>query len=331
MNVGFFVRHFTERGTEIAIYDYAHYNETILNNKSIIICFTERKMRELNFPTTRHSFEKFNTRFPIIEIGDIQEMKTIIEKYHLSFFYTLTYGGKNDCYDFKNKELWGGCKTIKHCVFYLNDPEGDFYIGIADFLNKKCQTNYPIIEHIVEFHETDENLRKELMIPENAIVLGRHGGMDEFNIPMTHAAIREYVQNNDDIYFLFMNTTRFYHHPRIIHLDRSVDKTYKAKFINTCDAMIHAREMGEIFPMSIAEFSIKNKPVITSPTGETGHIDILGEKAIIYTSKEELLDVFKNIKIKINSRQDWNAHQLYTPEYIMNKFKYLIFDNLNNQ
>ena len=57
MNVGFFVRHFTERGTEIAIYDYAHYNETILNNKSIIICFTERKMRELKFPTMRHSFE----------------------------------------------------------------------------------------------------------------------------------------------------------------------------------------------------------------------------------------------------------------------------------
>ena len=27
MNVGFFVRHFTERGTEIAIYDYADNNE----------------------------------------------------------------------------------------------------------------------------------------------------------------------------------------------------------------------------------------------------------------------------------------------------------------
>ncbi len=27
MNVTFFVRHFSERGTEVAIYDYAKYNE----------------------------------------------------------------------------------------------------------------------------------------------------------------------------------------------------------------------------------------------------------------------------------------------------------------
>ena len=36
-NIGFFIRHFTERGTEVAIYDYAHYNEKILNNKSFIM------------------------------------------------------------------------------------------------------------------------------------------------------------------------------------------------------------------------------------------------------------------------------------------------------
>ena len=31
MNIGFFVRHFTERGTEVTIYDYAKYNEEILH------------------------------------------------------------------------------------------------------------------------------------------------------------------------------------------------------------------------------------------------------------------------------------------------------------
>ena len=34
MNIGFFVRHFNERGTEVASYDYAQYNELLLNNKS---------------------------------------------------------------------------------------------------------------------------------------------------------------------------------------------------------------------------------------------------------------------------------------------------------
>ena len=37
--VAFFVRHFTERGTEISTYNYAHFNEKILGNKSIIIAY----------------------------------------------------------------------------------------------------------------------------------------------------------------------------------------------------------------------------------------------------------------------------------------------------
>ena len=41
-----------------------------------------------------------------------------------------------------------------------------------------------------------------------------------------------------------------------------MDLNYKVKFINTCDAMIHARAMGETFGLAVAEFSKKNKPVI---------------------------------------------------------------------
>ena len=86
MNVGFFVRHFTERGTEVAIYDYAKNNEDILNNRSYIICFTEDAQIIHNLLTERYSYDKFNKRFEIIEIQDINEMKTIIHKYNLSFF-----------------------------------------------------------------------------------------------------------------------------------------------------------------------------------------------------------------------------------------------------
>ena len=37
MNIAFFVRQFTERGTEVAIYDYAKYNKHILNNNSKLL------------------------------------------------------------------------------------------------------------------------------------------------------------------------------------------------------------------------------------------------------------------------------------------------------
>lgn len=326
MNIGFFVRHFTERGTEVAIYDYAKYNEEILNNKSYIICFTRETQHRLNFPTERHSYDKFNERFQIIEIQDITDLTLIIKCCNLSFFYTLTYGGDNDIYQFNNKNIWNNCKTIKHCVFETNYSEGDFYISISDFLNSKFNTNIPVIPHIVDLPINNENLRTELGISTDAIVFGRYGGFNEFNITMTHNAIKKYINTNKNCYFLFMNTAQFYEHPRIIYLEKNLDLNFKVKFINTCDAMIHAREVGETFGLSIAEFSIKNKPIITCKCGDLEHIKILGNKAIIYISTDELINIFKNIKLIINSINDWNAYKFYSPKNIMSLFQKYIFE-----
>lgn len=325
MNIGFFTRHFTERGTEVAIYDYAKYNEEILNNKSYIICFNVETQRKHNFPLERHSYEKFNKRFEIIEINDIYDMKIIIEKYNLSFFYTITYGGGNDIYQFNDKNIWNNCKTIKHCVFDTTYPESDFYISISTMLNQKYNTNIPVIPHIVDLPICHDNLRSELFIPQDSIVFGRYGGITEFNIHITHEAIIKYLDLDPNCYFLFMNTAIFYEHPRIIYLDKNVDLNFKVKFINTCHAMIHARQMGETFGLAIAEFSSKNKPIITCVCGDLEHIKILDDRAIIYDSEEELIKIFKNIKYIINSRNDWNAYKSYSPIFIMNLFKKYIF------
>ena len=330
MKVGFFVRHFTERGTEVAVYDYAKYNEEILHNQSVIICFTEKTQARINFPTERYSYEKFKARFTIIEINDIADMQNIIKEHNLDIFYTQTYGGYGDIYQFKNKQIWGTCKTIKHCVFDTNAPESDFYISISATLNTRFNTNIPVIPYIVDLPSSDENLRKELQIPDTAVVFGRYGGETEFNIGMAHEAIKQHVEADNNAYFLLMNTNVFYTHPRVIYLDKNVDLVYKVKFINTCDAMIHARAMGETFGLSIAEFSIKNKPIITCPCGDIEHTHILGERAITYTSKEQLLDIFKNIITIKASRSDWNAYRKYSPEYVMGLFKSSIFDTLSN-
>jgi hypothetical protein len=325
MNIGFFVRHFTERGTEVAIYDYAKYNEEILHNKSYIICFTQEMQQKNNFPNERCSYDKFKNNFQIIEIQTIDDMKNIIKDLNLSFFYTLTGGGA-DIYQFNNKNIWGNCKTIKHCVFETNYPEGDFYISISHMLNCKNNTNIPVIPHIVRLPLNNENLKNELQIPQNSVVFGRYGGFNEFNVNIAHNAIIEYINSNKNCYFLFMNTKKFYEHPRIIYLDLNLDLNYKTKFINTCDAMIHARQMGETFGLSIAEFSSKNKPIITCKCGDLEHIRILEDKALLYNSKEELINIFRNIKIIKNTRCDWNAYKLYSPNYVMSLFRSYIFD-----
>ena len=336
-NIAFFVRHFTERGTEVAVYDYAKYNEEILHNKSYIICFTTQAQQKQNqncggFPLERISYKKFNDRFIIIEINDICEMSTVINNYKIDFFYTQTHGGGNDIYQFENKNIWNNCKTIKHCVFDTKFPESDFYLSISECLNIKNNTKCQVIPYIVDKQiNNNNNLRRELNIPADAIVIGRYGGLTEFNILDAHQAIQEFLElnnNNKNVYFLFMNTQIFYKHPKIIYLKKNINLTYKSKFINTCDVMIHARGEGETFGLSIAEFSIHNKPIITCPSGDLEHIKILGEKAILYKSKEELLYIFNNIIRLIKSRNDWNAYEYYSPSNIMKLFNNIFESNI---
>lgn len=328
LNVAFFIRHFTERGTEVSIYNYAKYNEVILGNKSFIVCFTPQKQQSIGFPMERFSHAKFSKRFPVMEIGEIDEMRNVIAEYDIDFFYTQTAGGGGDVYKFEDKSIWGKCKTIKHCVFDTNYPESDFYISIGQCLNDKYRTNFPVIRYIVENVEySRDNLRDELGITKDAIVLGRYGGMTEFNIRMAQEAIYLFLNNyiNDNVYFVFMNTHRFYDHPRIKYLDMTVDLVRKDKFINTCDAMIHARQMGETFGAAISEFSMKNKPIITCNSGDNEHLQILGEKAVVYQSRDHLIEILSNIRQIVSSRNDWNAYMEFSPENIMRKFHEVVF------
>ena len=324
--IAFFVRHFTERGTEVAIYDYAHYNEEILGNKSIIFCFTLNRMKELNFPTTRASYNKFKNRFDLFEIDHIYEMQQYIKEYNINIFYTLTYGSiEQSLYGFDNTELWSPCKTIKHCVFNTSGKESDYYCVISNYLNIRDKKNYPVLPHMISLPLISDNLRKSLNIPEDAIVFGGYGGEHNFSIQYVHETIYSIVQKNPNIYFLFANFNKFCtDHPNIIHLPTILNLTEKTKFINTCDAMIWARSDGEIMSVSQGEFSIMNKPIICTKIGELGHEYILKDKALWYASPQELFDILINFNRKEASLKDWNAYTDYTPEKVMTIFKNII-------
>lgn len=61
MKVAFHSNQLCERGTEVALYDYAHYNEEILLNNSIIL--SDRK----NMNSTVSAVEKFRKRLNLVE------------------------------------------------------------------------------------------------------------------------------------------------------------------------------------------------------------------------------------------------------------------------
>ena len=170
-------------------------------------------------------------------------------------------------------------------------------------------------------------MREILNIPNDAIVFGRYGGKEQFDIHEVHNVIYNIALNRPDIYFLFLTTNKFCPDLKnIIHLNEPIiDTNEKRKFINTCDAMIWARSDGETFGLSIGEFSFCNKPVIATISNlDNAHYQLLGDKGIWYKSTNDLYDILSNFNKDNVKNKDWNAYRDYSPENVMKIFKELI-------
>ena len=88
-------------------------------------------------------------------------------------------------------------------------------------------------------------------------------------------------------------------HKNIIYIPGNSDMVFKRKFINTCDALIHARVSGETFGLTCGEFAICNKPIITFGLSKSkNHLDILKDKCLIFNNYNDIYDILKNDKIK---------------------------------
>jgi hypothetical protein len=121
----------------------------------------------------------------------------------------------------------------------------------------------PVVPNIVSLPDTDEDLRDELGIPDDAVVFARHGGFGEFDVPCARDAVRDALEERQDIWFVLLNTVRFHEHERLVYLPRTVDRLEIRRFVNTADYMIHARSYGEGFGLAVAEFALVGAPVLT--------------------------------------------------------------------
>jgi GR25 family glycosyltransferase involved in LPS biosynthesis/tetratricopeptide (TPR) repeat protein len=306
--IGFHSNQLCERGTEVAMYDYAYYNEKMYGNKSIIFYCKHNPNNDVNV------IKKFELKFKCYAYDNFLDIEQIINNEKIDYFYNCKSGSRND------NQLIKSCPNLIHAVFTV-DPHGERYATISKSLSKKHNNTVDYVPHMLNLPSCHENMRHQLNIPNDAVVMGRYGGYYQFDIQIAHEAIKTILNTETNLYFVFANTNVFYKHPRIIYLDKIIDLENKVKFINTCDVMIHARSDGETFGLAVGEFSSCGKPVITCKSHiDNAHIDILGEKAIIFNTEESLVEIFKNIKYIINSRSDWNAFGDYTPENVMTKF-----------
>lgn len=311
MKIAFHTNEINVRGTELATYRYADYNESILGNESIYIAGP---------PTSKFEHplaaKKFGERFDVFRYEKWEEVQDILDQEKVDVLY-MQKGGEFD------GKVSKKTKTCVHSIFQNYDPHGDVYAYISEWLSlKMTQGSSPYVPYIVELKDIDGDLREELEIPENATVFGRTGGPDQFDIPFVYDAIKDILNKRKDIYFLFLYTNKFYEHDRIKYIDATADEEFKVKFINTCDAMIHARRMGESFGMAIAEYSLKNKPVITALGGnDLAHLHMLQKTGVYYNNYDSLLDIFTKMKKGDFEHADWNMYKNYTPELVMKKFE----------
>lgn len=187
-------------------------------------------------------------------------------------------------------------------------------------MNPSCY----LLPNIINISECNDDLRNTLNIPNDAIVFGRYGGYGQFDIPYVHEVVKYVAQTMPNIYFIFMNTSPFVQGiPNIIYLEPTPDLIQKKKFINTCNAMLHARTDGETYGMACGEFAVARKPIITTYTGPCAHIEILKEKVITYANPSSLYDILTNFK-KYSVDMTDNGYIKYKPEFIMPTFKMLL-------
>lgn len=321
--VTFYQPFLNERGTCVAMVRWAHYNQTLLGNKSIFLydSLDTRNVKDY-IKELKKTFEVYDFKCGNCSVEERMKLiDDILEQNNSKYLHISKLGINDGVFSKKVKTIISAAGMI-----HPDQAHGDVFTYVSYWSSNMCSSGkYPALPYIVELPNENGNLRHQLGISNEAIVFGRHGGEDTFDMPWAYSVISEALDQKENIYFLFLNTKKFIEHDRVIFLDRIIDENHKTKFINSCDAMLHVRFIGETFGMACGEFSIRNKPVITwYNSRERNHIDILQDKGIYYSTPQDLLDIL--VSFTSLSDKDWNAYREYNPENMMQIFQNLLLD-----
>jgi hypothetical protein len=318
MKIGFHAGTMNYRGVHVAIYDYALHNQLLLGNESVIY-YDGRN------PGPQFIVDKFKRHFELVSYDRFENLNRLAEESRIDALYFQKAG-------LRDAEHVTSVPNLIHAVFpqKVSEQHGDVYAFVSRWLSKECSNSkIPFVELMVQLPAIEGNLRKQFDIPSNAMVIGCYGGEDSFNIDFVKQAVCELAQANLNLYFLFMNIDVFTKQERVLFLPGTPDMNYKRLFIQTCDVMLHAREMGESCGVACAEFSICNKPIITyGLSRQRCHIEILRDRGLLYNNKRQLKEIINNLDRTWIANRDWDCYSdLFSPHKIMQQFKNVFLDS----
>ena len=351
--VAFYSNQLGVRGTEVSLFDYADYAEPFIGRPLILY----EKDNSNNADVAIRKFEQRFGKDHVIGvgwpkppslwdrvmgwIGSHTHATPTLDEVLLDAQVRELYLQKAGDNDGRLSHL-PQVRNLVHAVFWAKQPHGDVYARISPTVPSSM--NHPVVPYIVRPgapHGT--SLRAALRIPPNATVFCRHGGATTFDIGYVQRAICAFAHGHPRTFFLFMNTQPFCTSPRpanVLHVPPSSSAERKARFIRSCDAMIHARAAGESFGLAVAEFSTHHKPVITSSVvidpltqlaggADTMHLQVLGDRALTYHDTPSLLARLTTFDRLEAARRGaaWNAYARFAPAIVMHAFWRAFFPN----
>ena len=320
MNIAFYIDEMNYRGIANQTFKLALSNKKILRNKSFIF------YNKINFRNKNDVIKKFKNNFSTIGVSNFKEIENFKDIYKIDFIYTQKSGNIDNWYSKK-------IKTLIHAAYpqKLTEIHGHNYAYVSEWLsNNFSNKKIPFIPYIVEMEKTKDNLKKHLNIKTKQIVFGCHGGESSFDLKFVQDVLKKIVQIRKDIIFVFLNIEKFCHHPRIKFLKGTTNDVYKKKFVNTCDAMIYARSLGESFGLSCGEFSILDKPIFSYKFNrhKCHKFNSSQDKFFEYSSFKNLYFLLKNFK-KNKTIKKKNKYKQYSSNKVMREFKNIFLKGEN--
>jgi len=327
-----------ERGTERSTFDYGYFAKKLLGHDAVIM--TSHKSVEHALPKHKSVLERFEKEFGMIRTynnsqpwllkhGHLggQGLTDLVHRERCHLLYSQKGSGMGQepsIPDALLKVPWA-----VHVVFEANEVHGTAYAGIStDVSNARCW-NGAAVPYMVYPHETVTGgvaLRAELDVPDDHLLLCRHGSTGTFDVPWVRSEIIPLLDRNPALHFLLVNTdwpSRLTHR-RLHLLPAVIADVERRRYFDACDGMLHARQDGETFGLAVAEMSVHNKPVITCDVcGARQHINILGDKALLFRDTQSLSHAIQKLLLMGRSgivKRNWNAYDRFTPARIMQDF-----------
>jgi hypothetical protein len=314
--LGFHTKQLSERGTEVALFDYADAAQTMLGHEVRVYVPADASVI---LPGVAR---RFASMFELTLYRSTSEISC-------DALYVIKRG--------RRSSVQNRVPELNHAFYEVDEPHGHRFAAISEWLARRGANtvrlprgrrlrlprirSVPFVPHIVHPPTTDDDMRRDLDIPDDAVVFGRHGAADAFSLEFVKRAVLRTVESRCDVWFVFLNTDPFAEHDRIVHVPRVDDREDISRFVNSCDYMIHAVANGENFGLAVAEFAVAGVPVLTylgSPS--LAHLDLLGPGLRMgYASYGEVLAAFSTLGRRTSPVPSDLASR-FSPDAVMRRF-----------